>query len=142
MIQSYFLSSCVFRTRTPDDRAAREMMALRMGDRSECSYHALLHLFRDLLMYRVAKVLHGAFSATQHDRLTVIRCQAARFGIYAHQIESLPHSLDELIDVEPFLGGNGYALGDFIPGKKKAGCDETSSRKAQMAHEQQIEFLD
>jgi len=69
-------------------------------------------------MNRIAKILYGALSAAQHDRLIVVWRQATGFGVYAHQVEGLPHSLDEFVDVKPLFGRDRYTLGDFITGKR------------------------
>ena len=51
----------------------------------------------------IAEVLDGAFAATQDYRSRVVWCSLARLGVDPDEIEVLPHSLDQLVDVEPLL---------------------------------------
>jgi hypothetical protein len=62
----------------------------------------------------VAEVLDGAFPATQDNRGRVVRSSPARLGVDPDEIEVLPHSLDQLVDVEPFLRGDRDAVRNLV----------------------------
>lgn len=57
-------------------------------------------------MDRITEIFHRALPATQDDGRGVVWRQTTRLGVYPHQVECLPHLLDELIDVEPFFRGD------------------------------------
>ena len=54
-------------------------------------------------MDRIAEILNGALPLTQNYRSRVVRGSLTWLGVDTDEIEVLPHSLDQLIDVEPFL---------------------------------------
>lgn len=65
-------------------------------------------------MNRTTEIIHGAFAAPKDDRRGIIRSQSSWFGVDAHEIEGVPHFLDEFVDVHPLLGGDGDGHGDFV----------------------------
>jgi hypothetical protein len=65
--------------------------------------NSLFHLFRDLLVDGIAEILNGAFSLTQDYWGCVVRSSLTRLGVDTDEVEVFPHSLNQLIDVEPFL---------------------------------------
>jgi hypothetical protein len=65
-------------------------------------------------MNRHTEILDRALSLPKHDRLTIIRRQASRFGIHAYEAKGFPHLFNEFINVEPLAGGDGDAVGDFV----------------------------
>ena len=74
----------------------------------------LFHLFGDLLVNSTTKVFHRAFATLEHHRGRVVWRLAPWFGVHAHQIKGFPHFFNELVDVEPFVGGNGNTVRDFV----------------------------
>lgn len=94
MLQPDLLPSRMLRARSPHDR--------------------VLHLLRDLLVYRIAEVLHRALAAPEHDGRVVVWRQAARLRVGAHEIERLPHLLDELVDVPPLARRDRHAHRDAV----------------------------
>ena len=94
VLEPDLLSARVLRARTPHDR--------------------VLHLLRNLLMNRVTEVLDGALPAAQHDGRVVVGRQPARLRVHAHEVERLPHLLDELVDVPPLARGHGDGHRDAV----------------------------
>ena len=82
---------------------------------SEVGKNILFHLFRNLLVYGVTKVLYAAFAPTEHDRLGIIWGKAPWFCIDTDKVQGFPHLLDQFINVEPFTGGYGDRVRDFVP---------------------------
>ena len=119
MLQANLLTSRMLRARTPHDGTARQA---RKSDTEATARtvhgtrrrHALLHLLRDLLMDRISEVLDGALPAAQNDGRVVVRGEPARLGVYTHEVERLPHLLDQLVDVPPLARGDGHAHRDAV----------------------------
>jgi hypothetical protein len=55
-------------------------------------------------MNGIAEILDRAFPTFQHDWLRIVWRLPPWLGVYSHEIERLPHFLDQLVYVEPFLG--------------------------------------
>ena len=73
-----------------------------------------LQLFCNLFVNSITKVFHGALPTLQHHRGRVVRRLASWFGVHTDQIKCLPHFVDELVDVEPFVGGYGDTVRDLV----------------------------
>ena len=67
-------------------------------------------------MDSVTEVLDRAFTPSQDDRRTVVWRESPKLRVYSDQIESFPHFLDQLVNVEPFPGRNWNGHWNFIPG--------------------------
>ena len=107
MVKPDFLASRVLRARTPNDRAESTQGIInnprsRQNTPSK-TINSLFHLFRDFFVDSIAEVLNCTLSPTQDNRGRVVRRGFSWFGVDTDEIEVLPHSLDQLVDVEPFL---------------------------------------
>ena len=65
-------------------------------------------------MNSTTEVFHRAFATLEHHRGRVVWRLAPWFGVHADQIKGFPHFFKELVDVEPFVGGNGNTVRDFV----------------------------
>jgi hypothetical protein len=55
-------------------------------------------------MDRVAEIFNRAFAFSKHHGRRIVGRQSARLGVYSHEIKRLPHSVNELVNIEPVLG--------------------------------------
>ena len=76
--------------------------------------NSLLHLLSDLLVNSTTEVFYRAFATPEHHRGRVVWRQAPWFRVHADQIKGFPHFFNELVDVEPFVGGNRNTVRDFV----------------------------
>lgn len=112
MIQPNLLSAGMLRTRTPDHCTSKEF-SISYGPR-DFRETSLFQLLSNLLVNSIAKVFHGALSTLKYHRGRVVRRLASWFGVHTDQIKCFPHFFDELVDVEPFVGGNGDTVRDLV----------------------------
>lgn len=75
---------------------------------------SLFHLLRNFLVDGATEVLHGAFPAAEHDRRAIVRRETAWFRVHTHKVECGPHGADELVHVQPILGGYRNAVRDLV----------------------------
>jgi hypothetical protein len=114
MIQSYFLSSGMLRTSSPHNGTRAKHISVIAGQAHIMELDALFHLLRDFLVNGITKVFNRAFATAENNRCAVIGCEAAWLCVHAYKIERLPHRVNKLVNVHPFLGRNGYAHRDLV----------------------------
>ena len=105
----------MFRTGTPNNGAVRWIHAFNTITVLVRLCCLLFHLLRNLLVDSITEVFYGALSAAEHDGSIVVWRQTTRLGIYSHEVEGLPHLLDQLINIHPLSRGDGHAHWDLVP---------------------------
>lgn len=66
-------------------------------------------------MNRVTEVFDRTFTPSQDNRRSIVWRESPKLRVYSDQIEGFPHFVDQLINVEPFLGRNWNRHWNFIP---------------------------
>ena len=80
--------------------------ALRAVLHGQSPHQRLLERLDDPLVQPVAKVLHRARPPREHHRVLVVRVHPPRLGVDPDQVEVLPDSLQESIQVPLLVRGN------------------------------------
>lgn len=65
-------------------------------------------------MQPIAKVLNAGMLAVQHHGRVVVGQLPLWLGVDAHQLQVLPHLLQQVVKVPAVVGGDGHAVGNLV----------------------------
>jgi hypothetical protein len=96
-------------------------------------------------MYRITKVVNGAFPAAKDDRLGIVWGEPSWFCVYPDEVKGFPHFFDEFVDVKPFAGGYRNAIRNFVTwvyqrARVREACGQNVKKRADRRSSSSIEM--
>lgn len=75
--------------------------------------NCVLELLDQTLVDLVTEVFNCTCRASKNNGLIVIRCFTLGLGVHTDQVQTLPHDLEQLVQVPAVLRRNGHGVGNL-----------------------------